>query len=83
MANSILVPPNGLGKDLVTDVLSQPTTRAHACEVRENNFCQLHTSWLTLLGLSAVVGGIGVPGCKLIPNPHVEEKDSPNCIFHG
>lgn len=77
-----MVPPNGLGKDLVTDVLLQPTTRAHACEGRENNFWQLHTSWLTLLRLSAVVRGVEVPGRKLIPNPHSKEKDSTNCIFH-
>jgi hypothetical protein len=80
---SITVPPNGLGKDLVTDVLSQPTTREHMCEGRENNFCQLHISWLALLRLSAVVRGIEVAGRKLIPNAHSEEKDSTNCILHG
>jgi hypothetical protein len=53
------------------------------CEGRENNFCQLHISWLALLRLSAVVRGIEVAGRKLIPNPHAEEKDSTNCIFHG
>jgi hypothetical protein len=80
---SIKVPPDGLGKDLVVDVLSQPITRAHMCEGRENNFCQLHTSWLILLGLSAVIRGLNAHGRKLIPNPHSEEKDSTNCIFHG
>jgi hypothetical protein len=33
-----MVPPNGFGKDLVTDVLSQLTIQAHVCEGRENNF---------------------------------------------
>jgi hypothetical protein len=53
------------------------------CEARENNFCQLHISWLALLRLSAVVPGIEVAGRKLIPNPHSEEKDSTNWILHG
>jgi hypothetical protein len=65
----------------VTDVLSQPTTREHVCEGRENNFCQLHISWLALLRLSAVVRGIEVAGRKFIPNSHSEEKISPIAYF--
>jgi hypothetical protein len=35
------------------------------------------------VGLSVVIRGLNVPGCKPVPNPHCEEKDSTNCIFHG
>src|SRR5258708_9928520 len=79
---SILVPPPGPRKDLAAGGLSQATTQAHVCERRENNFCQSHTSWLTLLGLSAIIRGLRVPGCKVIPNPNAE-KNSTNCILHG
>lgn len=80
---SILVPPRGPGKDLVADALSRPTTRAHGCERRENNFCQLHTSWLTSLGLSALVRGSDVSGCILIPNRLPRKAISPIAYFQA
>ena len=81
MANVELGPPHGLGKELVTDAILQPTNQAHAREGRGNNFFQLHILWLTLFGLSTVMGGLNVPGCKLLPNPHAEEKIPPNASF--
>lgn len=68
---------HGRGKDLVEGAVSLPMTRAHLSEGRENNFCQSHTSWLTSLGLSAVVRGIDVPGRKVIP----EQRISPIAYF--
>jgi hypothetical protein len=65
---SILVSPHGLGKHLVTGVLTLLATRAHLSEGHGNNFCQLHIAWLTLLGLSAVVGGFNGPELKFIPD---------------
>jgi len=50
MANFERVPSHGPRKDLAADALLPPTTRERRREARENNFRQLHTSWLTLLG---------------------------------
>jgi hypothetical protein len=78
---SITVPLNGLGKDLVTDVLSQPTNREHVCEGRENNFCQLHISWLALLRLSAEVRGIEGPGANSFQTHTPGKKIPPIAYF--
>jgi len=78
---SILVPSHGPRKDLVADALSRPTTGAHVYEERENNFCQLRTSWLTSLGLSAVVRGLDMPGCILSPNRMLRKMISPIAYF--
>jgi hypothetical protein len=78
---STLVLLHGLGKDFATDALSQLTTRAHVCEGRENNFRQLHTSWLTSLGLSAVVRGLDVSEPNLIPDGTPRKVISPIAYF--
>lgn len=51
------------------------------CEVRENNFCQLHTSWLTSLGLPAVVRGLDVTGRRLHLNRTLKKIFSPIAYF--
>jgi len=58
-----------------------PTTRVHVCEGRENDFHQLHTSWLTLLWFFAVIRGLDVPGRKLIPNRTPRQQISPMAYF--
>src|SRR5467141_4313934 len=78
---SIMFPLHGPGKDLAAGAVSLPTTRVHLSEGRENNFCQSHTSWLTSLGLSAVVRGIDVPGRKVIPHRTPRKRISPIAYF--
>ena len=73
--------PNGFGKDFAAGGLSRPTTQAHVCEGREENFCQSHDSWLTLPLLSAVVRGSDVPGRELIPNRTPRKKIPPIAYF--
>ena len=51
------------------------------CEVRENNFCQLHTSWLTSLGLPAVVRGLDVTGRRVNLNRTLRKMISPIACF--
>ena len=65
----------------MADALSPPTTRAHVCEMRENNFCQLHTSWLTSLGPSAVVRGLDLPGRVFRLNRTLKRIFSPIAYF--
>ncbi len=78
---SSMVPLHGPGKDLVAGALTLPMTRTHLSERRENNSCQSHTSWLTSLGLSAVVRGIDVPGRKGIPHRTPRKGISPIAYF--
>lgn len=65
----------------MADALSPATTRAPECKVREDNFCQLHTSWLTSLGLPAVVRGLDVTGCSFHLNRTPREIFSPIAYF--
>ncbi len=78
---SVLVHPHVPRKGFVANAHSPLTARTHVCEVGENNFCQLHTSWLTSLGLPAVVRGLDVTGRRVHLNRTLRKMISPIACF--
>jgi hypothetical protein len=78
-----MVPPNGFGKDLVTDVLSQLTIQAHVCEERENNFLPIAYFMANFGGALGCHARVKHGRVQTHSKPARQEKDSATCIFHG
>lgn len=79
---SIFVARRGLRKNLTAGAFPQLTNRTYVRELRENNFRQLPSSWLTLLGFP-VYEKLERARAQTQSEPHTEENDLTNFVLHG